>query len=142
MGTKGFLPWIFIMDMNGIVLFGEAEKGEFGKGYCCFKLEELADIFGNPPDESLGLFYATQSLLYHHPLVYFRVPEEGFSKDHYVDGIQILGGSPWLEWIKAVCTPGLGDRATINSFLTFCTAHHQFLITNERDFFDYLMTNL
>lgn len=128
------------METNGIVLFGEAEKGDFGKGYYCSALEELAEIFGNPPSESLGLFYATQSLLYNHPLVYFRIPEEGFSKEHYADGIKILVTSPWLARIKAICTPGLGDKATLDSILSFCSYHHQFLIANERDFYDYLTT--
>lgn len=124
------------MECSTIALFGEAEKGEYHKGYLCNDLTELADFLGNPPAESRGLFYATQALLYHHPLIFFRVQEEGFSKDDYFLGVKILKESPLIDSIQAICTPGVGDHQIINAILPLCFHYHQILITTEFDFWD------
>ena len=122
-----------------IALFGEAEKGEYNKGYMCQNVAELMDSFGNPPPESMGLFYATQALLYNYTLVYFRVQEEGFSTPDYLRGIKILSESPVIRNISAICTPGVGDKNILDAIIPLCCAYHQILITSERDLFDYLM---
>lgn len=122
-----------------IALFGEAEKGAFKKGFLCQELPELVELFGNPPPDSLGLFYATQALLYHYPLIFFRVEQEGFSRDDYLNGIQILESSSSINLIRAICMPGVGDHKIINALLPLCYLHHQILITTERDLFDYLL---
>ncbi|MES2122361.1 MAG: hypothetical protein V4492_06245, partial [Chlamydiota bacterium] len=62
-----------------IFLFGEAEKGDYCTPFVCKSLPQLADTFGNPPEESRGLMYAVQAILYERELIYFRVKEEGFS---------------------------------------------------------------
>lgn len=126
------------MESSTIALFGEAEKGEYQKGVFCKELPELLDLFGNPPPDSKGLYYATQALLLHYPCVYFRVEEEGFSIQDYLKGLAILKESPLLNSISAICTPGVGDKNIINAILPICYAHHQILITNESDLFDYL----
>lgn len=126
------------MEPSTIALFGEAEKGEYQKGILCQELTELLELFGNPPPDSKGLYYATQALLFHFPLVYFRVEEEGFSTQDYLKGIAILKASPLLNTIAAICTPGVGDKEIINAILPICYAHHQILITSEQDLFDYL----
>lgn len=128
------------MEALTIALFGEAEKGLYNKGYLCQDLTELMDVFGNPPPESLGLYYATQALLYHYPLLYFRVGEEGFSVEDYLRSIKVLSESPMINKIGAICTPGVGDHAIIESLLQLCHAYHQVLIATERDFFDYCLS--
>lgn len=126
------------MDGTAIALFGEAEKGEFQRGYLCNQLEELVSLFGNPPAESRGLFYATQAILYHYPLIFFRVKEEGFSKEDYFKGVKILSESELITQVKAICTPGVGDREIMEPLFGLCKTYHQFLITNERDWIDYI----
>jgi hypothetical protein len=126
------------MDSYAIALFGEAEKGEFTKGYFCRDLEELPELFGNPPEDSSGLYYATQILLYHYPLIFFRVEEEGFSKQDYFRGVKILEASPLAEKVKALCAPGVGDHSILQALFPFCETEHRLFITNERDLLDYL----
>lgn len=126
------------MENTAIALFGEAEKGEFRQGYFCKELSELMDLFGNPPSDSQGLFYATQALLYHYSLIYFRVEQEGFSKEDYLTGIKILSVSPLIKNISAICTPGVGDHTIIDAIMPLCFIHHQIYITNERDFMDFV----
>lgn len=128
----------WFMETSTIALFGEAEKGEYQKGVFCQELTDLLDLFGNPPPDSKGLYYATQALLFHYPCVYFRVEEEGFSIHDYLKGLAILKDSPLIKTISAICTPGLGDKNIINAILPICYANHQILITNESDLFDYL----
>lgn len=126
------------MESTTIALFGEAEKGEYQRGILCKELTDLPEIFGNPPPESKGLYYATQALLFHYSLVYFRVQEEGFSLHDYIKGIDILKTSPFIDTISAICTPGVGDKNIINAIIPLCYQYHQILITNESDLFDYL----
>ena len=52
------------MKSRCVALFGEAEKGEFGIPLICQSLPQLCDVLGNPPEESQGIFYAVQTLLY------------------------------------------------------------------------------
>lgn len=129
------------MEKPAIALFGEAERGEYQKGYLCDNLTDLMLQFGNPPSDSHGLFYATQALLYHHPLIYFRVEEEGFSLDDYFAGIKILTHSPLIQTIAAICTPGVGDHKIIHALMPLCFAYHQILIAGEKDLFDYLSSH-
>lgn len=126
------------IDLYTIALFGEAEKGEYAKGYFCHHLEELPDLFGNPPPESSGLYYATQILLYHYPLIFFRVEEEGFSKQDYLRGVKVLETSPLSDKVKALCAPGVGDHTILNALFPFCKNEHRLFITNEKDLLDYL----
>lgn len=126
------------METCTIALFGEAERGLYKKGYFLEELDQLADIFGNPPPDSLGLFYATQALLYRFPLIFFRVQEEGFSTEDYLEGARILSESPLAGRVRAICSPGVGDHRLINTLTDFCEARRQIFITTERDFIDYL----
>lgn len=126
------------MNTQAIALFGEAERGSFDTGLICRHVPELMDYFGNPPPDSRGLFYAIQALLYDYELIFFRVEQEGFSKKDYLNGINFLKKSPFIESVHAICTPGLGDHSIIDALLPLCYEHHQILIFNERDFIDYL----
>lgn len=121
-----------------IALFGEAEKGSFEQGFVCNQVTQLMEYFGNPPPESLGLYYAIQALLYQYQLIFFRVEQEGFSKQDYLNGIKILSSSPLVKSVHAVCTPGVGDHVIIDALIPLCIEHHQILITNESDLYDYL----
>lgn len=122
-----------------IALFGEAEKGEYKKGYLCKELSQLVDIFGNPPEDSEGLYYATKSLLFHFPLIYFRVEEEGSNIEEYLQGMRLLEASPFIDSVSALCTPGVGTPHLVNSIVPFCEEHHQLWLTSEKDLFDYLL---
>src|SRR5690242_2169149 len=89
-----------------IALFGESEKGEFKKPYILHELPQLIDFLGNPPEGSVGLFFAIQSLLYKREIIYFRVEEEGFSRGDYMIGFKYL--EP-LKQLHALALPGVGD---------------------------------
>ena len=73
-----------------IFLFGEAEKGDFCTPLVCKSFPQLAETFGNPPEESLGILYAVQALMFDRELIFFRVKEEGFSISDYMRGIKLL----------------------------------------------------
>ncbi len=119
-------------------LFGEAEKGEFCTPYLCRSLPQLADTFGNPPAESLGLLYAVQALLFERELIYFRVNEEGYSLDDYLKGIKILEEKEAIPSLTAICMPGVGDSDLIEATTTICHLHKSCLILSEKDLYDYL----
>lgn len=125
-----------------IALFGEAEKGEYRIPYFCHTLPQLVDYLGNPPPDSQGLYYAVQSLLYQHPLIFFRVKEEGFSLSDYLGGIYFLHDQDLISRIAAIGIPGVGDAEIIEALTPLCVVHHNILITTESDLFDYLTTQI
>jgi hypothetical protein len=122
-----------------IVLFGEAEKGQFQKPHHVNSLGELVDSLGNPPVESEGLFFAVQSLLYKRKIIYFRVAEEGFSFSDYYQGFKYLvEDKENIKNIHALCLPGVGDTKILDASELVRQIHKNFLITNQKDLYDYL----
>lgn len=121
-----------------IFLFGEAEKGEYCIPFTCKSLPQLADTFGNPPEESQGLIYAVQALLYERDLIYFRVKEEGFSIGDYMRGIKLLEDKTGFGELCAICMPGVGDAEIIEATGPICSLHRSLLITSEKDLYDFL----
>lgn len=126
------------MERHTIALFGEAEKGEYRHPYFCHSLAQLDAYLGNPPLESQGLFYAVQALLYERNIIFFRVEEEGFSKQDYFGGIKILQTQEIIPHIAALCLPGMGDREIFQALDPICRSHRSLLITNPSDLYDYL----
>lgn len=126
------------MHIYTIALFGEAEKGEYRLPYFCNTLAELVDYLGNPPEESKGLFYAIQALLYHRQLIFFRVREEGFSLSDYLGAVSLLKNHRIDTNISAFCLPGVADVEILEAVHPVCKEYHSILITNEADFYDYL----
>ena len=121
-----------------IALFGEAEKGQLEKPYIIRKLPELIDLFGNPPPESQGLFFAIQAILYEREVIFFRVQEEGFSKSDYFSGLKILKNKEKTKKLHALCMPGVGDKELLEAFHPLCEIHKSHLITTQKDLYDYL----
>ncbi|HEY2809993.1 MAG TPA: hypothetical protein VGJ00_01180 [Rhabdochlamydiaceae bacterium] len=121
-----------------VFLFGEAEKGHRCTPVLCHSLEELSERFGNPPEQSLGLFYAIQALHYKRELIYFRVAEEGYSISDYKRGLSLLRHREILHKPSAICMPGVGDAHIIDETSEICYLLHCMLITTEKDFYDYL----
>lgn len=126
------------MGLFTIALFGEAEKGAYRTPYTCQDLPELVEIFGNPPPESRGLYYATQALLHHRKIIFFRVQEEGFSLPDYEEGVEILRKR--VPKLSAICAPGLVDSTILQQIVELCFMNHSILIANEADLYDYLTT--
>ena len=126
------------MNRRTIFLFGEAEKGEFCTPLLCKSLPQLAETFGNPPEESLGILYAVQALMYERELIFFRVKEEGFSIPDYMRGIRLLKNQDAFLGLAAICLPGVGDEEIIDATSPICTLRHSLLITTEKDLYDYL----
>ena len=121
-----------------MAVFGQAEKGQFKKPYFLCDLAQLVDIFGNPPPESQGLSYAVQALLYQRDLIYFRVEEEGFSTSDYLFGLKYLEDQEKIKSLNALCLPGIADPKIMKAIQNVYKIHKSFLITSEKDLFDYL----
>jgi hypothetical protein len=121
-----------------VFLFGEAEKGEFCTPLVCKSLSQLMDLFGHPPEESQGLNYAVQALLFERELIYFRVAEEGFSVADYRRGLHLLSQRDLFYNLAAVAAPGLGDAPLIQEMGSVCSAYKSLLIVNDRDLYDFL----
>jgi len=119
-----------------VVLFGEAEKGEFRQPYLCQCLEDLASWLGNPPDESQGILFAIQMLLFNYPCLFFRVENEGFSTPDYLKGLRTL--QEHALPISALAMPGVGDAKIIDASLPICLEHQSQLLISEADLYDYL----
>jgi hypothetical protein len=129
------------MNTHTIALFGEAEKGDFETAYFCDSLNQLVDYLGHPPAQSKGLFYAIQTLLFHHRLIFFRVREEGFSREDYLLGLRLLKQKDLIAQISAIGLPGVGDVDLIREITPICLVYHSIFIMNESDLFDYLTAN-
>lgn len=121
-----------------IVLFGEAEKGEFETAYFCQTLPELIDYIGNPTPNSQGVHCAIQALLYHYNLLFLRVREEGYSFQDYLIGLHLLEHQSLVDQVAALCLPGVGDERILYPVGSYCTAHHSILLTSQSDLYDYL----
>jgi hypothetical protein len=121
-----------------IFLFGEAERGDFCTPHLCRSLPQLADTFGNPPVESLGLFYAVQSILYDRDIVFFRVREEGFSLQDYHKGLRLLKIKEAIPMLSAIFAPGIGDHELIQEASDICHIHKSLLVITQKDLYDYL----
>ena len=126
------------METYTVALFGEAEKGDYQKPSLCGSVEQLLDLFGNPPIDSKGIFYAIQALLYQRSLLFFRVKEEGFSYEDYAFGLNLLKKQTLIPEFQAVCLPGVGSSEIIDAMEPICKIYHSLLIINESDFYDYL----
>ncbi|MBS0623608.1 MAG: hypothetical protein JSS62_03200 [Verrucomicrobia bacterium] len=124
---------------TSIALFGESQKGNFHTGYYCKNLTQLLDFVGEPPSlESQGLLYAVQSLLYQYHVIFFRVREEGFSVQDYLNGLQLLGQQRLPMKLSAICLPGVGNSKIIEATNPICLQHNSLIILTEQDLYDYL----
>lgn len=121
-----------------MVLFGEAERGEYKTAYFCESLDQLDEYFGNPPQQSKGLYYAVQAILFRRQLIFIRVPEEGFSFDDYYFGVKLLEEQKLIPHLDAICVPGLADPQILSALEPVIKHYHSILITTELDFYDYL----
>ena len=121
-----------------VFLFGEAEKGDYCTPHLCKSLPQLADTFGNPPEESLGLFYAIQTLLFDRDIVFFRVKEEGFSIQDYRKGLRLLQIKEAIPLLSAIYIPGIGDSELIQEVSDVCHIHKSLLVITQKDLYDYL----
>lgn len=129
------------MNNYTIALFGEAEKGEYRIPYYCQTLPQLVDCLGNPPPDSLGLFFAIQALLYQRNLLFIRVKEEGCNNQDYLHGLHLLEMQQAIDQIAALFLPGVGDKELLHAFTPFCEVHHSILITREPDLYDFLTSS-
>ena len=124
--------------MDPIVLFGQSEKGQYHKAYFCNNLVQLEDTFGSPPEDSLGLLFAIQALMYERRIIFFRVEEEGFTNIDYIKGFDILKNPNRIKKISAICLPNAGDHKILDRTDLLCKMHRCILITTHKDLFDYL----
>ena len=120
-----------------IAIFGEAEKGLFKTPVLIKSLWELSNTFGNPPKSSLAIPFAIQSLFYENHLLFFRVKEEGFSFEEYIEGIEILGSFTNDIPITAIYMPGVGDNSIIEKTMLICRKKGSIFITSFGDLYDY-----
>lgn len=121
-----------------VFLFGEAEKGEICTPLRIQSLVQLAEDLGNPPIESIGIDYAIQVLLFERELIFYRVREEGFSKNDYLRGVKLLYNHGDKLRPTAICMPGMGDKNIIEKLAPICQKFSSLLILSEKDLYDYL----
>jgi hypothetical protein len=124
-----------------VFLFGEAEKGEFCTPLVYKSLPQLAEELGNPPQDSKGILYAVQTLMYDRELIFFRVKEEGFSREDYMRGLNLLKNKDFFSPLSAICMPGVGDGEIIHAMSPLCSLYQSFLIVDEKDLYDYLTSH-
>ena len=124
-----------------IALFGEAERGKIHSLLIIKSLTHLNEILGNPPEESRGIFFAIQCLLYEQELIYVRVKEEGFSLQDYNKGMRQLLNKKAVSHLTALCLPGVGDVRIIDSAIPVLQCHEALMITTEQDLYDYLTSS-
>ncbi len=126
------------MALELVALFGQAEKGEYRKAHHCRSLDELARTLGHPPAHTYGLYFAIQALMYNHPLIFFRVEEEGYSTNDYMAGLAYLQEQVKAPDLSAIGLPGVGDAEIIDASVPICLRHKSLLLFSESDLYDYL----
>ncbi len=126
------------MHSHHIVLFGEAERGEYKIPYLFTRLDEMERMLGHPPHQTRGIPCGIQALLYDYPLIYFRVQEEGFSRSDYQAGVSLLLRHSLANPLVAICAPGVGSAEIIDAIAPVCGKYHSILITNSADLYDFL----
>ena len=126
------------MMRHTIAIFGEAERGALSSLLFMRSIADLNEFLGNPPEDSLGIFFAIQFLLYNYEVIYIRVKEEGFSTKDYLKGMKLLQDKTKISALTALCLPGVGDGRIIDSTLPVCEIHRSFIISTEKDLYDYL----
>ncbi|HEU64245.1 MAG: hypothetical protein KR126chlam4_00016 [Candidatus Anoxychlamydiales bacterium] len=126
--------------MNKVIAFlGESEMGRFYYPYFCSSLTQLATTLGNPPEDSRGLDFAIQAIMYERDVIYFRVEEEGFSIKDYIKSFEIIKDKKKVKRLDAICIPGVGDIEIILQLDPICKLHSSIIITTQKDLFDYLL---
>jgi len=123
---------------KAVVVFGESEKGEFCRPYCCHSMNQLYENFGQQVPDTVGIHFAVQVLLYDFYLIYFRVKEEGYSLQDYFEGLWQLENQPLESDLSAIGIPGVGNGEVIESVSSLCANHQSILIMTEADLYDYL----
>lgn len=121
-----------------VAIFGEAERGDFQSAFFCQNLEQLERNLGNPPENSAGMHYAIQSLLFDRNLIFFRVREEGFSIQDYLYGLYLLESQHLFANVRAIGMPGVGDRKILDASEVICDIYKSMLLTTEADLYDFL----
>ena len=121
-----------------IFLFGASEKGASCQPISLQSMDELLNQLGNPPEESEGIPFAIQALLFQHGLIYFRVAEEGFSLGDYMLGLKWLKKTPLFPHLSAICLPGVGDEEVLQGATSICSQHRCMLLISEKDLYDHL----
>lgn len=123
---------------NKIVLFGEAEKGDFHSLLFFSNLPTLAEKLGHPPEGSNGIHLAVQTIMFNQDIIYVRVKEEGFSIKDYMQGLQLLKQTEHIRRLSAICMPGVGNGEIIDQAIELCLQYRCIFMTKEQDFYDYL----
>lgn len=95
-------------------------------------------MLGNPPEQSRGIIFAVQSLLFDRELIFYRVKEEGFSTQDYMKGLKFLQSREVIPNLTAICMPGVGDAEILGATSSICSLHKSFLIIDQKDLYDYL----
>ncbi len=121
-----------------VFLFGEAEKGELGIPLICRSVSQLLQTLGNPPEESQGIPYAIQALLYNQEIVFCRVKEEGYSLRDYRKGLSLIKAERLDCPVHAIFIPGVGNQAIIEATMDVCSLYKSMLVVTEKDLYDYL----
>jgi len=124
-----------------IALFGEAQKGKFCFPYEIKHISQLFEHLGNPPKDSLGIYFAIQSLLYDRRLIFFRVKEEGFSRDDYLKGFNYLKNPDKVSKLSAIGLPNVGDHVIIDATYSINILHKSLVMISEKDLYDYLTSS-
>lgn len=121
-----------------VFIFGEAEKGKFCTPLRLANLIDLMDQFGNSTPDGTGIEYAIQTLHYQKEPIFFRVREEGFCKEDYLQGVKLLYNHGKMMKISAICMPGVGDREIVDAISPICLHLKTLLVLSEKDLYDYL----
>jgi hypothetical protein len=126
---------------HAVFLFGEAERGQLCTPLLFHSLEQLAATLGNPPQDSSGIDYAVQTLLYGRDLLFYRVEQEGYSISQYMQGLKLLQNREIRTSLSAICMPGVGQPEVIDAGISACAFYKSVLVLTPKDLYDYFTAN-
>src|SRR5689334_20016091 len=105
----------YMANKETVFLFGEAEKGPYCSPLRCCSVSQLYDQLGNAPPQTEGISYALQALMLDLDLIYFRVQEEGYSTNDYMEGFHLLRKKEKPTTLTAIGIPGVGDSTIVET---------------------------
>lgn len=124
--------------MPGVIVFGEASRGVWGQMSSCSELLDLYQIYGEPTEGSLGLYWAIQALLKGKECLYWRVRQESLSLEDYHLGLNQLSSLSLETW-EGLFLPNMSESSVIEHAAAYCRQKQKLLLMDPLDLQDWLL---
>ncbi|NGX30910.1 MAG: hypothetical protein K940chlam8_00264 [Chlamydiae bacterium] len=121
-----------------IACFGEAKKGKMATPYYIKNTDHLYENLGEPIKDTQGLDFAIKTLHSNQAVLFFRVEDEGLSKEHYLKGLNFLKKNTLQKRLLGIYLAGCFDPDVVHMATSVCMFHKTLLLATQKELIDYL----